>query len=232
LKYFWNIHIYEADWNAMICIKWKEALKESEDSNMLQPNQFGSRKQKSTMQPLQLEISQIEISRLSRQQYCQINHDARACYDRILPNIAALASRKYGVYKDLVNLHYKTLTNTKYRIKITGGNKTFVFSNSSKTPIYGTRQGSNNSPIIWLFISDTIAQIMETSAIRASYATDDSQKSLNLKMTTYVDDVNTHHTNTDESNNIEYNMRHDYNKLKLLWRLVEDSLLQKIATTT
>jgi hypothetical protein len=57
---------------------------------------------------------------------------------------------------------------------------------------------------------------METSAIRASYATDDSQKSLNLKMTTYVDDVNTHHTNTDESNNTEYNMHHDYNKWKSL----------------
>jgi hypothetical protein len=35
-------------------------------------------------------------------------------------------------------------------------------------------------------------------------------------MTIYVDDVNTHHTNTDESNNIEYNMQHDYNKWKSL----------------
>jgi hypothetical protein len=81
LKYFRNIHIYEADWNAIMGIKWKEALKQSEDSNMLQPNQFGSRKQKSTIQPLQLEISQIEIFRLSRQQYGQISYDARACYD-------------------------------------------------------------------------------------------------------------------------------------------------------
>jgi hypothetical protein len=76
LKYFQNIHIYEADWNAIMSIKWKEALKQSEDSNMLQPNQFKSRKQKSTMQHLQLEISQIEISRLSRQQYGQIYYDA------------------------------------------------------------------------------------------------------------------------------------------------------------
>jgi hypothetical protein len=50
------------------------------------------------------------MSRLSRQQYGQIEYDARACYDRILPNIAALASQKYGVHKDLVNLHYITLT--------------------------------------------------------------------------------------------------------------------------
>jgi hypothetical protein len=50
----------------------------------------------------------------------------------------------------------------------------------------------------------------------ATYATDDSQKALNLKMKTYVDDVNTHQTNTEESNNIEYNMQHDYNKWKSL----------------
>jgi hypothetical protein len=68
LKYFRNIRIYKADWNAIISVKWKEALK-SEDCHMIQPNQFGSRKQKSTMHPFQLEISQLEISRLSRQQY-------------------------------------------------------------------------------------------------------------------------------------------------------------------
>jgi hypothetical protein len=48
------------------------------------------------------------------------------------------------------------------------------------------------------------------------YATDDSQKPLNLKMTTYIDDVNTHHTNTDKSKNIEYKMHHGYNKWKSL----------------
>jgi hypothetical protein len=50
-------------------------------------------------------------------------------------------------------------------------------------------------------------------------------------MTTYVDDVNTHHTNTDESNNIEYNFMITINGNHYL-RLVEDSLLQKSATIT
>jgi hypothetical protein len=66
-KKFRNMHIYEADWNAMISIKRKEALKKSEESHMIQSNQFGSRKQKSSMHPLQLEISQLEIFQLSRQ---------------------------------------------------------------------------------------------------------------------------------------------------------------------
>jgi hypothetical protein len=38
LKYFRNIHIYEADWNATISIKRKEALKKSEDRLTIQSN--------------------------------------------------------------------------------------------------------------------------------------------------------------------------------------------------
>jgi hypothetical protein len=110
----------------MISIKSKEVLKKSEESHMIQSNQIGSRKQKSRMHRLQLEISQLEISRLSRQQCGQINNNTRACFDRILPNIAASTSRKYGTPEALSNLHYTTLTNTKYRVKITGGTKRFV----------------------------------------------------------------------------------------------------------
>jgi hypothetical protein len=77
-------------------------------------------------------------------------------------------------YMRLVNIHYKALANTKYRVKITGGNKRFAYSNRSTIPIYGAGQGSKNSPIIWFFISDNIAQIMDTNAIGETYATDNS----------------------------------------------------------
>jgi hypothetical protein len=129
------------------------------------------RKQKTEISNASLAIRNIAIRifRLSRQQYGQITYDSRACYDRILPNIAAMASRKYGIPETLANLYYKTLTNTKYRVKIIGGTKRYVYSNNKKTPIYDTGQGSRNSPIIWLFVSDIIAQIMEENAIRATY---------------------------------------------------------------
>jgi hypothetical protein len=232
IKQFRNIHIYEADWNAMISIKWKEALKKSEECHMIQSNQFRSRKQKSTMHPLQLEISQLEISRRRRQQYGQINYDARACYDRILLNIAAMASRKYGIPETLANLYYKTPTNTKYRVKITGGTKRYVYSNNKKTPIYGTGQGSGNSPIIWLFIFDIIAQIMEENAIGATYLGEEKQQPIKIKMTAYVDDINTHHTNNPGEHTIESNMRHNYNTWKSLLEASGGQLAPENVTIT
>jgi hypothetical protein len=41
-----NIHIYECDMNAMLSLKWKEALKQSEDQNVICPSQVGGRKQR------------------------------------------------------------------------------------------------------------------------------------------------------------------------------------------
>ena len=39
---FRNIHIYECDLNAMLSIKWKEALNSSEDTDHMMSQQYGS----------------------------------------------------------------------------------------------------------------------------------------------------------------------------------------------
>jgi hypothetical protein len=104
-----NIHIYECDMNAMLSLKWKEALKQSEDQNVICPSQVGGRKQRSSQFPIHIKISQLEISMLTQKDYGQINYDAKACYDRILPNIAAMPSWVHGVSNKIVNLHNNLL---------------------------------------------------------------------------------------------------------------------------
>jgi hypothetical protein len=60
-----NIHIYECDMNAMLSLKWKEALKQSEDQNVICPSQVGCRKQRLSQFPIHIMIAQLEISRLT-----------------------------------------------------------------------------------------------------------------------------------------------------------------------
>ena len=97
-----NIHIYESNLNATLALKWKEALQESENHEIITSQQFGSQKTMSAHDPVYIELAQMEISRLTREQYGQINYDARACYDRILPNIASMVSIAHGVPEELV----------------------------------------------------------------------------------------------------------------------------------
>ena len=88
------IHIYKADYNLVLGLKWKEALYESEREGTLNDGQYGSRPRRNAHEPVFLELLQNEISRVSRKLLIQTNYDAASCYDRILISLSTLASRK------------------------------------------------------------------------------------------------------------------------------------------
>jgi hypothetical protein len=50
---------------------------------------------------------QHKITKLTRQQYSQINFDAQACFDRIIPNIAIQVSKKYGTHEKILQIYKK-----------------------------------------------------------------------------------------------------------------------------
>jgi hypothetical protein len=73
-------------------LKWKAAMELSEKANILNTGQYGSRPSCGTYDPVFIEEFQMEIARSSRKSLVQINYDATSCYDRIIPNLAALVS--------------------------------------------------------------------------------------------------------------------------------------------
>jgi hypothetical protein len=87
------IHIYEADFNLALGLKWRTAIFRSEFSRVLNDGQYGSRPRRNAIDPVMIEELQLEISRASRKTFAQTNYDATLCYDRIVPNLAMLASR-------------------------------------------------------------------------------------------------------------------------------------------
>ena len=62
-----NIHIYEADWNAIFSIKWREEMIKAEEEGKLHASQYGSRQGKSAHDPIYWETMQHDISRMQRQ---------------------------------------------------------------------------------------------------------------------------------------------------------------------
>jgi len=95
-----------------------------------------------------LENAQLEIARLTRKQYGQVNYDARACYDRILPNLASMTSLVHGVPRSLVKLHNHLLATMKYEVVIEGASKSAVYTSNNTYTVYGTGQGCGNSQFI------------------------------------------------------------------------------------
>ena len=103
------IHLYEADYNLALSLKWREALFEAERNHTLAEGQYGSRPRRCSYDPVLLEVLQAEMSRITRKSFVQMNFDATSCYDHIIPSIATMASRKYGVPTSVVKANVEFL---------------------------------------------------------------------------------------------------------------------------
>jgi hypothetical protein len=82
-----------------------------------------------------------------------------------------------------------------------------TFQSTDEATIYGTGQGCGNSPIIWLFIPNILIQMSSNEAIGAKYIECNNTKTLEAKISAYVDDVNTHHNCNKYHPNIIANMQ-------------------------
>jgi len=184
------IHIYEADYNLILAVKWRQALYHAEKLNWLNPGQYGSRPRRNAWDPVFLEVYQTEISRASRKSLIQTNYDASSCYDRIIPNLAALVSQKFGVASTVVLVNTRTLEKAQYKIRTELGLSDSGYQHCMAHPIYGTGQGSSNSPIIWCFISSVLFDSYESQATGAIYETPDRTTQIKLFMLGFVDDSN------------------------------------------
>ena len=74
-------------------------------------------------------------------------------YDRIVCALASLSGKKYGVHRDVVFVHAKSLEESEFKLKISIGISASSYTHCAKFPLFGTGQGSTNFPMIWTFVS-------------------------------------------------------------------------------
>lgn len=89
---------------------------------------------------------QFEISRLTRKIFAQTNYDATTtCYDRIIPNLAVLASRAYGVPKEVTATNARTLEGASYHVRTALG----VSAESYTAPVKGAGTRRRYGVLSW-----------------------------------------------------------------------------------
>ena len=170
-------------------IRWRSAVHQAEDLQCLNDGQYGSRPRRSAVDPVILEEVQYEISRATRTSLAITSYDAMVCYDRIVPSVAMLASRKYGVAPMVTRMNAETLRAAKYRLKTETGMADKGYTHEDEVhPIYGTGQGSTNSPAIWCFISSTLFDCYDELAHTAEYFDPTHNLEIEVGMTGFVDD--------------------------------------------
>ncbi len=182
------IHIYEADYNLLLGVKWRQLLHRAEDKGLINDGCYGSRPGREARTVVFLEIMQMEISRGSRKPFIKFDNDATSCCNRIIPGTAMLISRKFGLHRNVAAVCGKTLAEAHYKIKTMLDVSKEGYSHCQAHPIYGTGQGSRNSPTCWLLICSTLFDCFEEQAYGASYESVDGDTKVRLFMAGFVDD--------------------------------------------
>jgi len=185
------IHIYEADLKILWAVKWRQLLHHADQQQIVNLSQYSGRPGCEATTPALMEESKIDISRMSRRTLITFDNVASSCYDRIIPSLASQVHRKYGLPVEITRLHGNVLQNTKYRLCTSNGLSESHYSHHPHHPIYGTGQGSGNSPVIWLLISATLFDTYEQNTTGATFETPDRSLSTTIHITGFVDDTNT-----------------------------------------
>ena len=82
------IHIYEADFNLMLAIKWRQLMHHADSSDLIYPGQYGGRPGCEAQSLVLLEELKNDISLLTRRNLVNFDNDAASCYDRIIISLA------------------------------------------------------------------------------------------------------------------------------------------------
>ena len=193
------IHLYEADYNLILALTARALVHHAEDNKLLNNNLYGARPGRTAHDPVGIEEFVSEITRLSRKPCIKNTEDATACYDRIIPSLGNLASRGYGLHRCVALVQGSTLSEAKYHLKTKFGITEEFYRHCEFHPIYGTGQGSGNSPTIWLVISSVLFDSYESQAHGATFESPDRLLRLPLFRVAFVDDTNSYVNKFDQA---------------------------------
>jgi hypothetical protein len=189
------IHLYKADLNLLMGIYFARTLvRHIESNHKFNEGCYGNRAGLSAHEPVLVEELQNTICYLSRTNRVDEDNDATACYDRIPPNLANLASRSNDMDEALCTVHGATLDGMSYHLLTALGISEEAYRNEKDSPVYGTGQGSTYSPPAWAQIVSKLFDAHGKQAHGATYCSPDGSIEIFRHMLGVVNDTK-HHVN-------------------------------------
>ena len=86
-------------------------------NHLLNKDSYGRRPGRRSIDPVIVDVTQVEIAMITRRMLVRFNNDATACFDRIMPHILCLCLRSYQITAEFTGLLGGLLRYAKYAIK-------------------------------------------------------------------------------------------------------------------
>ena len=120
-----------------------------EDNYLLNKGTYGGRPGRRSIDPVIVEVTQVEIAMITRRILVRFNNNATACFNRTMPHILCLCLRSYQMPAKFTALLGDLLRYAKYAIKTANGVSKDTYSHSTESPVFGSGQGSTVSATGW-----------------------------------------------------------------------------------
>jgi hypothetical protein len=130
----------------------------AEKHHLLHPHQYGSRKGKMCISAVLLKrISYDHIRQTRRTDAIMFDNDAaRACYDRIIPSLAAMMSHRAGMPRPASHVMIRLLLKMEYQVRTAYVVANVAFSNLNKLLLGVSMQGAGHSGTLWWALTSSI----------------------------------------------------------------------------
>ena len=127
----------------------QEMNQHCEDNYLLNKDSYGGRPGQQSINPVIVDVTQVEIAMITRRILVRFNNDVTACFDKIMPHILCLYLRKYQIPAEFTGLIGDLLRYAKYAIKTANGVSKETCSHSTESPVFKSRQDSTVSATGW-----------------------------------------------------------------------------------
>ena len=111
------IHLYECDFNLLLKIYFRKLSRHSEDTDQLNEGSYGGRPGRRAIDPVMVDITQVDMAMITRRILIRFNNDATACFDRIMAHLATINLQSFGMPQELTELLGEFLEFAKYYVK-------------------------------------------------------------------------------------------------------------------
>eukprot|EP00957_Ditylum_brightwellii_P209307 15361161-Ditylum_brightwellii.AAC.1 len=140
-------------------------MKNAERHNHLNDTQYEGRQGRMSINPVAIKVLTLEVSHLQRSNMGMTDCNAKACYDQIIPVIAAILETRTGVPANVSTLFARTLQDMRYHTVTAKRISNKTNSHRNKNPSWGSGQGVCDSPVKWGLTSNTIIKCYNKWAI-------------------------------------------------------------------
>ena len=120
-----------------------------EDRNLLNQGCYGGRLNRRAIDPVVVDVTQIELSMVTQRPIIRCNNNLTQCFDCILCHFAQINNQLYGLPLNMVTILGKYLQEATYCIKTGIGLSKQHYSHSNNHGVFETGQGSVQSMYAW-----------------------------------------------------------------------------------